>query len=156
MFTGKPRNDLLVVGIGNTLREDDGVGLELVGRLNSHFSEGLNCLEVYEADIVLAETIAGFSNLLIIDALVIDDDLPFKLIPLSAGTNLIPSGGFITHVFDWRVILALSRDLFDGRLVEANLLGVSATKFGLSEQLSPTCAARAEQAFQFLLEYCSV
>jgi hydrogenase maturation protease len=154
MVCSSPRQELLVIGIGNTLREDDGVGIELVSRLREHFNAGLNCLEVYEPDIVLAETIAEFDDLLIIDALVIPENLPFKLVPLSAGESFIPAGGFLSHVFDWGVILALSRDLFGGP-GEAKLLGISASSFGLSERLSAQCAANAEEAFRYLLDYCS-
>ena len=149
-----PRQNLLVIGIGNSLREDDGVGIELVRRLKDHFNASLNCLEVYEPDIVLAQEIADFDDLLIIDALVISENLPFKLVPLSAGESFVPAGGFISHVFDWSVILALSRNLFAGP-GEANLLGVSASSFGLSEKLSAECAANAEEAFRYLLDYCS-
>ena len=154
MVCSSPRQDLLVIGIGNTLREDDGVGIELVSRLKEHFNADLNCLEVYEPDIVLAETITEFDDLLIIDALVIPENLPFKLVPLSAGESFIPAGGFLSHVFDWGVILALSRDLFGGP-GEAHLLGISASSFGLSEKLSAECAANAEEAFRYLLDYCS-
>ncbi len=148
------RQDLLVVGVGNTLREDDGVGFDLVHRLRKHFGSALNCLEVYELDIVLAETIARFDELLVIDALVIDEEVPFKLVPLTAKESFIPAGGFISHVFDWGAILALARDGFGSR-AKANLLGISANCFGLSEQLSPDCAAKADKAFQFLIDYCS-
>ncbi len=154
MSGNRARQDLLVVGIGNTLREDDGVGFDLVHRLRKHFGSDLDCLEVYEMDIVLAETIAKHDELLVIDALVVDEDVPFKLVPLLASESFIPGGGFISHVFDWGAILALARDCFGNR-GKANLLGISATSFGLSERLSPACAAKADEAFQFLLDYCS-
>jgi hydrogenase maturation protease len=154
MSGNRARQDLLVVGIGNILREDDGVGFDLVHRLREHFGSDLNCLEVYELDIVLAETIAKFDELLVIDALVIDEEVPFKLVPLLASESYIPAGGFISHVFDWGAILALARDCFGSR-AKATLLGISANRFGLSEQLSPACAAKADKAFQFLLDYCS-
>ncbi len=150
----RPRQDLLVIGTGNQIREDDGVGLLLLNRLRDYFQSKLSCLESYEPDILLAESIAEFRSVLIVDALVTTEDIPFRLIQLSAGESHIPQGGFISHVFDWRVILALSRDLFGGA-GQAELLGISASNFGLSEKLSPPCAANAEKAFQFLINYCS-
>jgi hydrogenase maturation protease len=151
---GRARENLLVVGVGNTLREDDGVGIDLLRRLRRRFGPSLTCMEVYELDIVLAETIAGFSELLVIDARVTDDGEPYQIVPLQAKEVALPQGGFVSHVFDWGVILALSRDCFGGT-AEARLLGVSASHFGLSEELSPACAANAEKAFQYLLGYCS-
>ena len=105
-------------------------------------------------DIVLAEIIANFSELLVIDARVTDEEPPFTIVPLQAKEVAIPEGRFISHVFDWGVILALSRNCFDGS-AEARLLGVSASSFGMSEELSPACAANADEAFQYLLDYCS-
>ena len=148
------RPDLLVIGIGNSFREDDGVGFDLVGRLRRYFGSELNCLEIYELDIVLAETLAHYKELLVIDARIADDDETFKVLPLEAKEAAIPEGGFISHVFDWGLILALSRDCF-GATVEAKLLGISANNFGMSETLSTRCAENAEQAYRFLIEYCS-
>jgi hydrogenase maturation protease len=150
----KARRDLLVIGIGNSLREDDGVGLELIRRLRDTFGSGLNCLEVYEMDIVLAETVANYKELLVIDARVADDAEPFKVLLLEAKEAAIPEGGFISHVFDWGMILALARDCF-GADIEAKLLGVSASHFGMSESLTPRCAENAEHAYRFLVDYCS-
>jgi hydrogenase maturation protease len=148
------RQDLLVIGIGNSLREDDGVGLELIRRLREHFGPGLNCLEVHELDIVLAETLSRYKELLVIDARVAEDDEPFVVLPLEAKEAAIPEGGFISHAFDWRLILALTRDCF-GVEVKAKLLGVSASNFGMSESITPRCAENAEHAYRFLVDYCS-
>ncbi len=148
------KTNLLVIGVGNTLREDDGVGINLVRRLKACFPTGLNCIEVYEPDIILAQEIAGFDNLLIVDAIVAEDDKPYKIIPIEAAKSFIPSGGFVTHIFDWSTILAMSKELFAGN-PDTEVLGVSAFNFGFSESLSSPCKANAEKAFDFLVQYCS-
>jgi hydrogenase maturation protease len=154
MDTRKARKDLIVIGVGNSLREDDGVGFELIRRLREYFGSDLSCLEVYELDIVLAETLARYKELLVIDARITEDEVPFEVLPLEAKESTTPEGGFISHVFDWGLILALSRDCF-GAEVEAKLLGVSATNFGMSETLSPRCIRNADEAYKFLIAYCS-
>ncbi len=148
------KTNLLVIGVGNTLRQDDGVGINLVRRLKSCFPPGLNCIEVYEPDIILAQEIAGFDNLLIVDAVVAEDDKPYRIIPIKPAKSFIPSGGFVTHIFDWSTILATSKELFAGN-PDTKVLGVSAFNFGFSESLSPPCKANAEKAFDFLVQYCS-
>lgn len=149
------RKNLLVIGVGNTLREDDGVGINLVRRLKACFPSWLNCIEIYEPDIILAQKIADFDNLLIVDAMVIENNEPYRVIPLEPAKSFIPLGGFATHVFDWTTILAMAKELFD-QSPEARVLGVSASNFGFSESLSPLCKANAEKAFDFLVQYCSV
>lgn len=152
MNKDEPRKDLLVIGVGNTLREDDGVGIYLVNRLNNHFSFRLNCIEVCEPDIILAQKIAEFENLLIIDA-IINDNSSFKLITVEPAKSFIPSG-FVTHIFNWGIILAMSEKFF-GNAPKSEILGVSAFYFGFSESISPTCNDNAEKAFNFLVQYCS-
>lgn len=149
------RRDLLVVGVGNPVREDDGVGLVLAQRLAAHFGPSLACLELFQADVGVAEQAAGFEHLLVIDAREGREGKPFELCPLVAAAGLSQPRGFVSHVFDWGQILALARDLF-GRAPEAQLLAVSASSFGYSETLSAECAANAEQAFAFLVEHVAV
>ncbi|MCP4349590.1 MAG: hydrogenase maturation protease, partial [Desulfobacterales bacterium] len=115
----------LVIGVGNTLREDDGVGINLVRRLKACFPSGLNCIEVYEPDIILAQEIAGFDNVLIVDAVAAEDDRPYRVIPIKPAKTFVPSGGFVTHIFDWSTVLAMSKELFAGN-PDTKLLGVSA------------------------------
>lgn len=146
------RNDLFVVGIGNPLREDDQVGLYLVERLRAHFGAELPAMVVYEPDIVLAETIAAYKTLLIVDASVSESEAPFRLAPLAPAATFCPGGGFSSHVFDWGMILAMARDLF-GHAPQAFVCGVRARHFGISESLSPQCQADAEAAFVMLCEF---
>ncbi len=152
-YKDESRKDLLVIGVGNTLREDDGVGIYLVNRLNNHFSFRLNCMEVYEPDVILAQKIAEFENLLIIDAMIMDNDSPFKLISVEPAKSFAPSG-FVTHIFDWSIILAMSNEFF-GNAPKSEILGVSAFYFGFSESISPSCNDNAEKTFDFLVQYCS-
>jgi hydrogenase maturation protease len=148
------RQDLIVVGIGSTLRGDDRVGFDLVRRVQEHFGGELACLELSQPEVALAERLAGFDELLVVDAAVGQGDLPYTLVELPVSDRLVPSGGLTSHVFDWGVILALSHRLYGGR-ARGRLLGVSAASFDLSEELSEPCARNAEVAFSFLVDYCS-
>jgi hydrogenase maturation protease len=146
------RSDIYVVGIGNPLREDDQVGLHLIERLEGHFTGGFHGIKLYEPDIALAETIAGVPNLLIIDALAAEKELPYRMIELAPADNFCPTGGFSSHVFDWPMLLSMARDLF-GSAPRTFLCGVRAHRFGISEQLSQECQADADAAFSYLCAY---
>lgn len=143
---------LFVVGIGNPLREDDGVGLYLVERLQAKFGVGFHGVIVYEPDIALAETIASFDTLLVVDALATATEEPFRLLSLAPAVSIYPAGGYSSHVFDWGMILAMARDLF-GHAPQAFLCGVRAHSFGISQALSPQCQADAERAFTMLCDF---
>lgn len=146
---GDPRKEILVLGIGNPLRGDDAVGIHLVERLIRHYGERLDAMVVYEADIALAETFAGYRRLLVVDALNDARDEAFCRLPLKAAASIFPRGGFSSHLFDWGMLLAMSRDLF-GDLPEAELFGIRAHDFAISDQLSAPCATDADAAFSEL------
>ncbi len=150
----EPREEILVIGVGNTLREDDGVGVHLVRKLKKSFSDRLNCIEVYEPDILLAEEMAEYAEVLIIDAMNVEDGAPFSLVSLFPSRSMFPSTGFVSHAFDWGAVLKMAEDLF-GKTPKASLLGVSARNFGISETISPFCLTNAEKALDYLMEYCA-
>ncbi|MCP4694796.1 MAG: hydrogenase maturation protease, partial [Desulfobacterales bacterium] len=138
----EPREDILVIGVGNTLREDDGVGVHLVRKLKEKFSDRLNCIEVYEPDILLAEQMTEYAEALIIDAMVVEDGAPFNLVSLHPSKSMLPAAGFVTHSFDWGAVLKMAEELF-GKSLRATLLGVSARSYGISETISPFCLKNA-------------
>jgi hydrogenase maturation protease len=150
-------SDLVVIGVGNTLREDDSVGLVLVRRLAAVAGGRLVCVEASGPDLLHAELVSGFARLLVIDAWVsetepVDD---FVLTPIVPAPSTASAGRFTSHVLDWPGVLALARDLY-GHAPAAELLGVAASAFDFSEQLSPRCAERAERAWPLLLERCGL
>ncbi len=149
----EPRNDIIVIGVGNTLREDDGVGIRLVNRLKDFFSSRLKCIEILAPDIILSQEIAQYDNLLIIDAMTMKTDASFMLIPVEPDENYIPSG-YTSHIFNWGAILAMTKEVYN-HAPDTEFLGICSSNFGISEELSPACAANAEKALDFLREYCS-
>ena len=156
MTARQARSDLLVLGVGNLLREDDGIGPRLVTRLKEAFGAELDALTLYELDIALAPELAAHERLLVIDAVAPDAEAqePFRLTSLSPSPHVTAPGGFLSHIFDWGMLLALARDLH-GRAPQAELLAVSGERFGIGESISPAGRVNADAAFAFLVEYCS-
>ncbi|MDM8535940.1 hydrogenase maturation protease [Desulfobacterales bacterium HSG17] len=145
------RDNLLIAGIGNTLRGDDRVGIFLMKKLEKHFLNTIKYLEIHAPDILMAETFSQFENLLIIDAICMDDDKPYKLIPIKPAKNIAPSPGFPAHVVGWDTILYTAREFF-GHAPQTVLLGVAACDFDFSETLSTQCRANADKAFEFIVK----
>lgn len=148
------RKDLLVLGVGNPLRGDDGVGIELVRRLGAHFGADLSWDALLVPDVILSERIAAFEHLLIIDALAEMEAPPYRLMDLAPAKRLMPAGAMVSHCFDWPAILALAKEFF-GRAPKTSVLGIGATRFDFSHTLSPDCRKNAEKAFAFLVSYCT-
>lgn len=123
-------SDLLVIGYGNTLRGDDGVGprvAEAVGALRLPGVRTLICQQLspeHAAPISLAQTV------IFVDAAV---DAPQEV----QLRRLEPSdtSQLMAHAADPRTMLALSRDVF-GQVPQAWWLTIPAVKLEFSERLS--------------------
>ncbi len=149
-------HQLLVIGVGNDLRQDDGVGLHLARRFGEHFNGRLTVREEYGPDISLSQVVAQYRHLLIIDAMTPQErpgntPEPFVLIPLTRSENFVPTG-FTSHIFNWPQILAAAHELFHAAPA-THLLGITAHDFGISQDLTPNCLKNAESAFQYMTKH---
>ena len=137
---------VLVVGVGNGLRRDDGAGLRVCRRLKERLGDRVETLEAVGPDIVLAETFSTAPRVLVLDA--VEEGEPFRLVRLSPDEGPWRPGPCASHLFFWPHILAASRDLY-GRVPEAGLLAVRGYDFGIGERLSPECGRNAHYAAAF-------
>jgi hydrogenase maturation protease len=145
---------LLVLGVGNDLREDDAVGLELVRRLQAEFGPELEAEEIGELDLALAPRLAACERLLVVDAAAEAGPGPYRLETIEPAQDVSTPRGFATHLFDWGFLLAVARDVF-GRAPHAQVLAIAGERFGIGQGLSPACARNAEAAYGFLVRYCT-
>lgn len=122
---------LLVLGYGNTLRSDDGVGprvAEAIGELRLANLETLACPQLTPE---LAEPVSRARIVIFVDAAI---DAPRevqlrKLLPAD-------SAQIMAHAAEPRAILALSREVF-GKAPEAWSLTIPIEHTGIGEELSP-------------------
>ncbi|HWX23141.1 MAG TPA: hydrogenase maturation protease [Candidatus Binatia bacterium] len=122
---------LLVIGYGNTLRSDDGVGprvAEAVARLNL---PGVGTLSCGLLTPELAEPISRADKVIFVDAAV---DAP-REVQLRALTPA-DSSQIMAHAADPRTLLALARDVF-GHAPQAWWLTIPVENIGVGENLSP-------------------
>lgn len=145
------RDDTLVIGIGNSLRQDDGVGIEMIGRLERYFSGKINALFTYEPDLCLAEKISLFKRMIIIDAAFSDKEKPFDIITIEPAKAILHPGGVAAHLFDWPMLLAVARDIYGRAPEETIVVAISARNFAIDDRISDECAVNAEEAFQYLI-----
>jgi hydrogenase maturation protease len=141
--------NLLVIGYGNTLRGDDGVGprvAEAVAALQLPDVHALVCPQLSPEH---ADPIAKARVVVFVDAAV---DAPRevqlrRLEPADASQ-------LMAHAADPRTMLALSRDVF-GRVPEAWLLTIPAETLEFSETLSPVAQRGLELAVQEIQKLCA-
>jgi hydrogenase maturation protease len=144
---------VLIVGLGNPLAGDDGVGWYLAQRLREHdrLPEDVEILQACDP-LTLERELEDRALVLLIDAL-LDDDAPCgRLIPIDDFSVVENRTGSVRHLPAARA-LALLRGLYpEIRDVPITRLGVSVQRARLDHALSPPLAARLDELAEGVLD----
>ena len=138
-MTGKA----LIIGYGNPLRGDDGIGQAAAQALaNDAAVNSADVIGCHQLTPELAEYIAAVELVVFVDAAV---DIPPGIVVVREinGTSAISSG--LVHTADPAALLDLARKLY-GRSPEAVLVTVGVSSLALSEVLSEAAAAALPEA----------
>lgn len=122
---------LLVIGYGNTLRQDDQAGPVTVERIESQMLPGVHTLVCPQLSPEYAEALAGARAVVFVDA----QAGPTRTVTLR---RVLP-GEFpqvTTHAVEPHTLLALARDVY-GRVPPGWLLTIPAERFGFGTEISP-------------------
>jgi hydrogenase maturation protease len=133
---------LLVIGYGNTLRRDDGVGPRVADAVAALALPGVRTLACPLLTPELADPISRARVAIFVDAAV---DAPREV----QMRKLAPAEGsqIMAHAASPATMLALARDVF-GHAPEAWWLTIPAEDLGLGEELSPLAERGLETAIQ--------
>ncbi len=138
------KRELLVIGYGNTLRGDDGVGprvAEAVGALRLPGVRTLICQQLAPEH---AEPISRAGTVVFVDAAV-DAPSQVQFRKLEPGV----SSQLMAHAADPRTMLALARDVF-GHAPEAWWLTIPAMNLDFCEELSLETQRGREEAVDMI------
>lgn len=122
--------ELLVIGYGNSLRGDDGVGPRVAEAVAEANLAGVRTLVCQQLSPEYADPIARARRVIFVDAAVDETD-GVRFRPLVPGDT----SQLMAHAADPRTMLALARDVF-GRAPEAWWLTIPAVELGFREDFS--------------------
>jgi hydrogenase maturation protease len=142
------RHTLLVIGYGNPLRGDDGVGPNVAEAVEALHLPGVQTLVCQQLSPEHAEPISRARTVVFVDAAV-DAPKEVRLRKLEPGG----SSQLMAHAADPRTMLALARDVF-GRAPEAWWLTIPAVKLDFEESLSPEAQRGFAEAVEKIQELC--
>jgi hydrogenase maturation protease len=134
--------NLLVIGYGNTLRSDDGLGPRVADAVSGLGLPGVHALSCGLLTPELADPVSKARCVVFVDAAV-DAPGEVQLRPLSAAE----SPQILAHASDPRTLLALARDVF-GNAPKAWLLTIPAENLAIGEALSE----KAQRGFVVALQ----
>ena len=127
--------ELLVIGYGNPLRRDDGVGPRVAEAVEELQLPGVRTLATHQLSPEHADPVARARRVIFVDAAVDRTD-GVHLRKLEPGET----SQLMTHSADPRTLLALARDVF-GRVPEAWWLTIPAVHLGFGTDYSPEAEA---------------
>jgi hydrogenase maturation protease len=135
----------LIIGYGNTLRSDDGVGPRVAEAVEEFHLPGVRTLICQQLTPELAEPVSRARAVVFVDAAV-DAPGEVQLRPLEpAGTSQL-----MAHAADPRTMLAIARDVF-GHAPAAWWLTIPIANLEFSETLSPLAQTGAKAAIESIL-----
>jgi len=141
--------EILVIGYGNTLRGDDGVGprvAEAVGKLRLPGVRTLICALLTPE---LADPISRTKKVIFVDAAVdASKEVQWRELEPHETSQLM------AHAADPRTMLALARDVF-GRVPEAWWLTIPAVDLGFREDFSPAVQRDFAAALKKVQAFCA-
>ena len=149
---------ILVIGIGNYYRMDDGAGLLVARKLREQLAQNkhktrVRVLECTGGTLELMDLWAGADHVVLIDAVSSGAD-PGTIFHLDAHTHAIPSSlfHFSTHGFNLADTIELAR-LLNKVPPRLMIFGIEGLDFGQGHGLSEDVAVAIEHTVQSLLAY---
>lgn len=137
---------ILVVGIGNPIRQDDGIGPYCAAQMQNDCkwenNKLVDYMVVHQLDVVYGEIFAGYELILFFDADALEGSEAFRLEKIRPQPRHHP---FTSHIGSVPDILSLAAEIY-GAVPQAFLVAVRGLTFGVGEGLSPVAMSNAEKA----------
>lgn len=139
------RNSVVVIGYGNELRSDDGVGQKIANQVEHWGVPNVRSLAVHQLTPEIAETIADANTVIFVDAYpATDENATVQVISIEPADSPDSSIG---HSSDPRSLLAFTEHLYD-RTPHAWVIAIPAFNFDFGESLSPLTEKNMEDALE--------
>ena len=135
---------MLIIGIGNCSRRDDGLGWAFLDEIKKKMPVGPELIYKYQLNIEDAEMITEADTIIFIDAFSgeLENGFSFEeCLP-------VDSFEFTTHALSPGVIVSLCKNLYDSE-PNAYVLKIQGTEWELKDGLSPLAEINLQKALEF-------
>lgn len=141
------KNKILLIGIGNRGRGDDGLGWAFLDSVKNEKNLNAELVYKYQLNIEDAELISSADKVLFIDAFNGELANGFSY----EECQVKDSFEFTTHALNPGVVLSLAKNLFNAT-PQANVLSIKGIKWELGEGLSETALNNLEKASSYFYD----
>ena len=140
-------NKILIVGIGNCGRTDDGLGWAFVDRIKENLPENFDHVYKYQLQVEDAELISHYTAVYFIDAHIKQWEAGFKFDRCSPKEKR----SFTSHELDPETVLYISETLYN-KMPNSFILGISGQSFDLKIGLTKEAETNLSRALEFFNE----
>jgi len=145
---------ILILGVGNILQKDEGVGVRVVQEMARSYSfpPGVELLDGATAGVALLSRIKEFDHLIVVDTVQAgaEPGAVFRFTPEEAGFSELP---FRTSVHEMGLPEVLTLAEVIGRRPQTVIIGIQPEDMvSLSEDLSPLIQSKVPEVIELVLE----
>jgi hydrogenase maturation protease len=134
---------ILVVGYGNPLRSDDGIGQEVANAVASWQRPNVEAIAIHQLAPELAEKLAKADMAIFVDAYPAKGEQEVEVRPLAPAPTGTPSG----HWCEPQILLAIAQALY-GYYPRSWWVMVPGVNFTLGDRLSPLASQKMTAALE--------
>jgi hydrogenase maturation protease len=143
----------LVIGVGNLLRTDDGVGIHVINRLSKLHPE-INTFDAAMGSIEILEAMKGYDRVVIVDSIETGVE-PGTIIRVNLACGEKPPVITHSHGTDLLTVLELGHQLYGGEMPkDIILIAIEAEDTTtISDKLTKRVQRATDDVLQNILEY---
>ncbi|HOZ67797.1 MAG TPA: hydrogenase maturation protease [Chitinophagaceae bacterium] len=139
------KRNILIVGVGNTLMGDDGIGAYVASRIEEQQLPGVHAIHVQQMTSDLLDELLKADHTIIVDAAVQGDPVQFYKVDESA-----PAGASYSHYTSAIQLLKMAELVYE-RQLSIHICAVGAWDLTLGGALSQRGKKNADQAVSTIL-----
>jgi len=137
-------SNILVIGIGNPLRSDDGVGPYIADCIEARGLKGVKVWVTQQLMMEDLERMLEFKRVILVDASVNDHVLDFRLIEDITANNISSS-----HHLSAETFVSLANNIYHKKL-KLHLCSIKGISFDVGNKISPIVLKKAQEAIQLI------
>ncbi len=138
---------ILIIGIGNCGRADDGLGWAFIDKIKENLPDNFDCEYKYQLQVEDAELISHYDLVYFVDAHKEQFDNGY----ICSEGYPIATHSFSTHELDPETVLYLTKNIYN-KLPKSYILGISGLSFQLEMGLSDKAKVNLSNALDFFNE----
>ncbi len=135
---------ILIIGVGNPLRSDDGVGAYVIDTIGQKHTPSVKAVATQQLHLEILEEAVSYEVVVFVDAASQKEDLIFEKVEVSNSTPLVSS-----HHLSHETFLLLAKKLYHKNL-NLILCSIRGENFDFGEKISPVVLNTAKRAIGLL------